>query len=100
MDIREQIVLIELIKKEDLYNFQDGHTHLKFSGADKILSLPDIKEALELLELKRQGKLVKLADDQSLPYLTDHIKCMCGGAGFRVALKKIKTKCFKRVEKL
>lgn len=45
---------------------------------DKILADPDIKEALELLELKRQGKLVKLADDQKLPPMV-HKKEYCKG---------------------
>lgn len=35
--------------------------------ARKILDIPDIKEALSLLELKREGKLYKLADNQTLP---------------------------------
>ncbi len=52
MDIREQIIKCSRDNFDSLY--EDPCSE---NVAESILELPDIAEALELLELKRQGKL-------------------------------------------
>ena len=61
---------------------------------------PDIKEALELLELKRQGKLVKLADEQVKPSVpTTWGRCQQHDA-YALAQHDMEIIGFKRVETL
>jgi hypothetical protein len=65
MDIKEQIETIAT------------KHHAPVNIARLVLEIPKLKEALILLDLKNQGKLVKLADNQTLsksPYLDRSLK--------------------------
>jgi hypothetical protein len=90
MDIREQIA-------KALYDSRCTAT--TYEDADAVLAIPDIKEALSLLDPKRQGKLVKLAEDQTLPK-SCYVKNSHEDVVYNFAIQDILNSGFKRVETL
>lgn len=83
-----------------------GLEGLDFQFADLVLADPDIKQGLELLELKKQGKLVKLADDQIMPqYNGDHdgnhaYGHPCNKCGYEDALRQLYRDNWRKIETL
>jgi hypothetical protein len=56
MDIKEQII-------QDISTIlHDNYGYASLKVMEDILGIPDIKKALELLELKRQGKIMEVVD--------------------------------------
>jgi hypothetical protein len=66
-DLRERLARIDRAETMKILGYksakpEDGDTKgLDYRVVDALLADPEIKEALEILEFKRQGKLVKLA---------------------------------------
>jgi hypothetical protein len=99
MNIREQLYQVRF-NKNDVMTFPDGIMCLNDKLIDKILEIPDIKETLSLLKLKRQGKLVKLADYQDKPSIPDTWgRCQQHDA-YALAQHDMEITGFKRVETL
>jgi hypothetical protein len=68
MDIREQIACQSCVEYYHCdHKIKDiMRCFYQLATSDKILSIPNIKEVLSLLELKRQGKLYKDISDDPL----------------------------------
>ncbi len=103
MDIKEQIARV-FDNYEPLHVDESWEEHTAyyreemFQRALDILNIPDVKEALSLLELNRQGKLVKLADKQDLPVNPCHD--LGEKFAYQTAQENMIAAGFKRVEPL
>jgi hypothetical protein len=94
MELREQIA-------EEIVGYgYDIPKRTRLEIAEDISNIPDIQKALSLLELYKQGKLVKLADEQVKPSVpTTWGRCQQHDA-YALAQHDMEIIGFKRVETL